>query len=310
MQSESPRVELPLALETAAFRLNSREVFVPIAAKLAASALQWAEKSGRGDDEFDFAAEVRDAASGRPVGALRDTVQVHLGEEKFQQIRGQALLYQGGFVLEPGNYKLKFLARENGSGRVGTFEKPLLIRTPNPNSLELSTVLLSSQLVSAAKSPEVKIKGLATAAKMDRSPLEVSGERIVPSVTGVFNQSQMLFVFFQAYLPPDADPANVRAGLVFFRNGERVGETPLVSPAEVAAKARTANFRISLPAEKLSPGRYTIQAVAVGTGTQHAAFARAYMAVLVAPTTPGPAPAAPQAPVAAPPPGNSSPSQP
>jgi len=306
MQSESPRVELPLALETAVFRLAGKEVFVPIAAKLPASALQWAQKSGRRDDEFDFAAEVRDAASGRPLGALRDTIQVHLGEEKFQQFRGQALLYQGGFVLEPGNYKLKFLARENGSGRVGTFEKLLVIAPANSKRLELSTVLLSSQLVAVGKSSEVQVKGLGMAVKMDHSPLEVSGERIVPNVTGVFNESQTLFVFFQAYLPPDVDPANARAGLVFFRGGVRVSETPLVPPAEADGKMHMASFRISLPVERLSPGRYTIETVVVGTGTQHAAFARAYMAVLAAPQPPEQTPAAPASPATT----NNPPSQP
>jgi VWFA-related protein len=279
MESPSPRLELPLALETSVFRLSGTDVFVPLAAKLPSSALQWAEKSGRRDDEFDFAAEVRDAASGRPLAALRDTIQVRLGEQQFQHFREQALVYQGGFVLQPGNYSLKFLARENGSGRVGTFEKPLVVPPANSKRMELSSVLLSSQLVPTAKSPEVQVKGLGAGIKLDHSPLDVSGERIVPNVTGVFNQSQTLFVFFQAYLPPDTDPANVRAGLEWFRGGLRVNETPLVAPAEVDSKTRTASFRISLPVEKLAPGRYTVQGVAVAAGTQHAAFARAYLAV-------------------------------
>src|SRR4029077_17509438 len=70
MRSDSPVVELPVAVETAYFRLDNKRIFVPISAKLASSALQWAQKSGRRQVEFDFAAEVRDSQSGRIAGAL------------------------------------------------------------------------------------------------------------------------------------------------------------------------------------------------------------------------------------------------
>jgi hypothetical protein len=45
-QSDNPDVELPVAVETSQFRLNTNQVFVPISAKPAPSALQWAQKRG------------------------------------------------------------------------------------------------------------------------------------------------------------------------------------------------------------------------------------------------------------------------
>ena len=125
MRSETPVVELPIAVESAYFRLNSKQIFVPISAKVAASALQWAQKSGRRQVEFDFAAEIRDTQSNRVAGALRDTITVRLDSERYEELQQNALVYQGGIILPPGNYKLKFLARENESGRIGTFEDDL-----------------------------------------------------------------------------------------------------------------------------------------------------------------------------------------
>ena len=280
MRAENPRVELPVAIETAHFRLNANEVFVPIAAKLASSALQWAEKRGRRQVEFDFAAEVREETTGRVAGALRDTVTVKLEQERFQQVGQRSLVYQGGFVLPPGNYRLKFLARENETGRVGTFEQELsLPALAQPPRLELSSVLLSSQLEKVRKSSEVETKALAADVKLKNSPLEMGGERIVPSVTRVFTTQQRLYIFFQAYRPPRDDGSKLRAGLVFFRNGERTNDTPLVEPAEVDAKMGTATFRISLPLEKLAPGRYTVQAIVVDGSSDQAAFARSYFAL-------------------------------
>jgi VWFA-related protein len=285
MRSDSPAVDLPIAVETAMFRLSEQETYVPIAAKLSSSALDWAEKHGRHEAAFDFAAEVRAYPGGQSVAELRDTIQVHLDAQRFQQVSQSSLLYQGGVVLAPGKYRLKFLARENESGRIGTFEQDIIVPQTDPNRILLSSVLLSSQLVPVAKTSEVETKGQGTRAKLVNSPLEVGGERIVPSVTRFFTRAQTLYVFFQAYFPEKMDksekfdPAGLRAGLIFFRSGVQVNATPLLDPAEVNAKTRAASFRISLPLAKLSAGHYTVQAVVVGAGTQRSAFGRAYFAV-------------------------------
>jgi len=281
-RSDTPEVELPLAVETAQFRLNANQVFVPIAAKLAPSALQWAQKRGSHETAFDFAAEVRDAKSNRVVGALRDTITVKIDAEHFQDIQQRALVYQGGMILAPGEYKLKFLARENESGRIGTFEDKLSLSPPQFDRMQLSTLLLSSQVEAVQKTAQIKTQALALDAKMKSSPLEVGGERIIPSVTRVFTDQQTLYVFFQAYLPQKADAASVRAGLVFFRNGQRFSDTPMVSPAEYDEKTRTASFRISLPLAGLNSGRYTVQGIVVDAGTAYAAFARNYFALRAA----------------------------
>lgn len=284
MRAEAPRVEFPIALETAYFRLSEKEVFVPVAAKLPSSALEWATKRGKREAEFDFAAEVRDLQTNKLVGALRDTIKVSLATDRFQQLQQRALLYQGGLILGAGNYRLKFLARENESGRIGSFEQDLAVPKLDADKIELSSVLLSSQLEAVRETSEVKRKSLGPDARLKITPLEVSGERIVPSVTHVFTNKQELYVFFQAYLPAKMDGAKTRAGLVFYRNGEYASETPLVEPAEVDAKTQTASFRIGLPLDTLPPGNYAVQAVVVEDGGEQAAFARNYFAVRPAPT--------------------------
>jgi VWFA-related protein len=278
-QSDNPEVELPVAVETANFRLNANRIFVPIAAKLAPSALQWAQKRGSHETSFDFAAEVRDAKSNRVVGALRDTISVKIDTEHFQDMQQHALLYQGGIILSPGEYKLKFLARENQSGRIGTFEQKLSLAPPRSDRLQLSSLLLSSQVQALQNTPQIKTQALAQDAKMKSSPLDVGGERIIPSVTRVFTGEQTLYIFFQAYVPQKADANSIRAGLIFFRNGLRLSDTPMVGATEYDEKSRTASFRLSIPLADLATGRYTVQAVVVDAGTAYAAFARNYFAL-------------------------------
>jgi len=297
MHSDNPVVELPIAVETAMFRLNDEQVYVPISAKLSATALDWAQKHNRRQAEFDFAAEVRAASSGQIVAQLRDTINVQLNQERFEQVHQANLVYQGGVVLSPGSYHLKFIARENESGKIGTFEQNFTAPQRPQQRLSLSSVLLSSQLVAVEKSSEVQTKAQGLLAKLAASPLEMEGQRIVPSVTRFFTQQQTLYVFFQAYYPEKSDtfdPAALRAGLIFFRDGVQVNTTPLLAPVSVDAKTHTASFRISLPLAKLPTGRYSVQAVVIGAGTQQSAFGRAYLALEQPPASPASAtPAAP-----------------
>jgi hypothetical protein len=222
------------------------------------------------------------------VAQLRDTITVHLDPERFQQVSQTNLQYQGGVVLAPGKYDLKFVAREDESGKIGTFEQSLVIPPAANNKLMLSSVLLSSQIVPVGNSTEVKTKTEGLRARLAATPLEINGERIVPSVTRYFTQAQALYVFFQAYYPGKQkfDPNSLRAGLIFFRGGLQLNATPLFAPTEINQKAHTASFRVSLPLSKLPTGRYAVQAVVIGAGTQQAAFGRSYLALAQVSATP------------------------
>src|ERR1700684_3852737 len=300
VNSENPVVELPVAVETGMFRLSDQETYVPIAAKISASALDWAEKHGNRQAEFDFAVQVRAVPSGQTVAELHDTTQVKLDAERFLEINEKNLLYQGGVLLPPGNYRLKFVARENDSGKIGTFEQNLTVPAAQPGKLTLSSVVLSSQLVPVQKSGEVQTKTQGLHSKTTSSPLDMNGQTIIPSVTRLFTQNQTLYVFFQVYYPEKdekkeaIDGNSLRAGLIFFRNGLQINATPLLAPSEVDAKKSVASFRISLPLTKLQGGRYTLQTIVIAPGTQHSAFSRTYMALLSSapPAAVPPAPAA------------------
>jgi len=180
---------------------------------------------------------------------------------------------------------------------MGTFEESLVIPERPAGRMTMSSVLLSSQLVPVAQSSEVETKGQGTRAPIAGSPLEMTGTKIVPSVTRYFSTQQTLYVFFQAYYPDKPEKSDVfdastlRAGLVFFRGGLQVNATPLLAPTEVDEKAHSASFRISLALAKLPAGRYTVQAIVIAAGTQQAAFGRAYLALekAAAPTQEAPA---------------------
>jgi VWFA-related protein len=299
MATEAALNELPIAVDTAEFRVANGQYFVPVSAKLASSSLQWARKSGQHQAQFDFLYEVREVKSKAIAGSQRNTMTVQLDNANFDS--SKALVYQGGILLGPGHYRLKFLARENQTGHIGTFEEELVLPPQRTSQLELSTVLLSSQLAArparrggGGPGQNVRARSFGQDARFRGSPLDVGGDRIVPSVTRVFNSQQTLYVFFQAYAPPKTEPAKLRAGLVFFHNGQQTNATAVVEPAETNDLTHSASFRMSLPLDKLATGNYTVQAVVVEEGGQQAAFARNYFALRKPPeATPTATPSAP-----------------
>jgi len=112
------------------------------------------------------------------VAALRDTLPVKLNADSYQRVLSGNILYQGGFRLAAGKNKLKVVARENQSGRLGTFEQPLQLTETGNQGLALSSVVVSNQLQEAG--PAGSRRG------RPENPLQVGNRSILPSVTRVF----------------------------------------------------------------------------------------------------------------------------
>ena len=66
-------------------------------------------------------------AKGAVAGNVRDYIEVKLKDETASQLSKRTLQYDTGFTLAPGAYTLKFLARDNETGKIGTFETKFTI---------------------------------------------------------------------------------------------------------------------------------------------------------------------------------------
>lgn len=80
---------------------------------------------------------------------VRDAVNIRLSDATAAQLAHRPVEYDAGFTLFPGKYTVKFLARDDETGRIGTFQTQFTI--PDLNKVKtrvaLSSVILSSQLV-------------------------------------------------------------------------------------------------------------------------------------------------------------------
>jgi VWFA-related protein len=291
MELDEPFVDLPLAVETAYFRQPDQRYYVVLAAKIPGSAISFLNKSSSHQTEFDFAWRATDAA-GRAAGALRDTLPVKLSPDTYQQVLSSNFLYEGGIVLPPGNYKVKAVVRENESGKLGTFEEPLVLPQAGGAGLAVSSIVVSNQVRKSDSAPGGH--GRKNKEDSGKHPLQLGSERVLPSVTRVFRTDQSLYTYLESYSSqggaksekigglPTATPSSI--ALVFFRGGAKISEAGPFPGQMEKSRAGVARYFVKIPLVKFPPGRYWMQVNVLDPGADQVAFARVPLAILRPPS--------------------------
>jgi VWFA-related protein len=272
---DDPITDLHIAMEIDYFQLNRAEYFVPIVVKIPGRELALAKRGGAEHTLIDFIGEIKDNY-GVTITNLRDKVNVKLSDATAQELAKRPIEYDMGFTLLPGKYVIKFLARDDETGRIGTYQTAFVI--PNLNKEEkripISSVVLSSQHVALNEALYNALK------KKDReetaNPLVENGQKLVPSVTRVFSQSREMYVYLQAYEPGTASFQPLVAFVGFYSGPSKAFETPPLEVTEGAnARLRTTPLSFRIPLAALPPGRYDCQVTVLDPTGQKSAFWRA-----------------------------------
>ncbi len=263
----NPATDLPLAVELLYFRQGRGRQMVPLAIKIPGSKIPLAKK---GSTQLDFIAQVKDAR-GRIVQSLRDEIKLKLGDNA-GQLASKSLLYDAVLALEPGDYSLKALVRENQSGTMGTFEARFRVPgdPPAPESAVSSLVLgAQRELLTAA------VGGAGQKKKVTAmNPLVSNGSKLVPSVTHVFKRSQTLHAFAEVY-----QAGSVAATLAVYQGRKKVYESGPLRGVAVANREGVMAINGDLPLRGVPPGEYTCQLNVVDAVGGRFAFRRTPMVV-------------------------------
>jgi hypothetical protein len=127
-----PVTELTIAMEINYFQLNRAEYFVPVVVKIPGRELALAKKGGAQHTLIDFLLEVKDEVGNNvTVQNMRDNVNIKLSDATAAELAKRPVEYDTGFTLLPGKYSIKFLARDDETGRIRTFQTSFVI--PNLN---------------------------------------------------------------------------------------------------------------------------------------------------------------------------------
>jgi hypothetical protein len=252
----NPITDMTIAMELNYFQLNRAEYFVPLTVKIPGRELGLAQNGGAEQASFDFIGEIRDSY-GSPVQNLRDKVSIKLSGATATQLSSTPIEYDTGFTLLPGRYFIKFLARNDETGRVGTYQTDFTV--PNLNREEqripISSVVLSSQRVEVPDSINNAGNKMQVA-----NPLVTDGRKLIPSVTRVFSKSREMYVYLQAYQHEAGDTQPLFALVTFYQGQVKALETaPIEVTQGLDPKSKGVPLSLNISLTDLKPGDYTCE---------------------------------------------------
>jgi len=274
---ENPVTDITIAMEVNYFQLNRAEYFVPVSVKIPGSELALARRRGAARTEIDFIGEVKDDY-GVTIQNVRDKLDMKLSDQTAAELARRPVQYETGFTLLPGKYVIKVLARDNETGRIGTYQANFAIPNLNRETVRvpISSVVLGSQRVPMASA----IYSVKKAAE-NVNPLVFDGQKLMPSVTRVFSRSRDLYVFLQAYERIEEKAEPLVAFVTFYRGDAKALETaPLAMTGDVDPKTKAMPLRFSVPLEGLAVGRYDCQVTVLEPGAAKATFWRAPIVIV------------------------------
>jgi VWFA-related protein len=295
LASDLPATDVEVYLQAYYFRNDNGSgtprYYVPVSLIVPGSQIPFVKGGDRSKATLDIIGELKNTA-GQDMAEIRETVKLAIDDS--QQVSRKNIQYTTGFTLPLGKYHLKFVVRENQTGRMGSFETDINLPDLKKFPLKLSSVVLSSQRSAAGK-------------KDEDNPLSNGGFTWVPNVAHVFRTDQHMYLLYEVYDPANAgakvSPASTTAGkpgvkvltsIEFLQGTTKVFETPLVEANSVNVPGRDAvAFAFDVPLDRLNAGLYICQVNVIDDSGGTFSFPR--QAMLVRPPAPVPAtaPAAP-----------------
>ncbi len=274
LDAQLPRVDVPLYAGAAYFRQDDSHYYLAVSLVIPGSQIPFVTEKEKDNATIDIIGEALGGGKFR-VGQLRDMVK--LAVETARQVRRKNVQYNTGFVLAPGGYHLKFVIRENQTGRMGSYETDVQIPDLRKTPLKMSSVVLSS------------LRAPVTGKKNGANPLVRDQMELVPNITHVFAPDQHLYLQYEVYdaakgknpalaaaqspnggqngaakdapaAKPPKDSIRVFTSIEFLQGATKIYESKPVVANEVTAPDRKAViFQMDLPLQALKPGLYLCQ---------------------------------------------------
>ncbi len=288
LASDLPATDMAVYMNAMYFLLDENRFFMPVSLVVPGSQIPFVKGGDKDKATLDIIGAVLDQTQ-RPVGRVRDTVKLNL--DPSLQARQKNIQYTTSFNLPPGKYQLKFVVRENQTGRMGSFIADVTLPDLKKAPLKMSSIVLASQRQPSKKD----------------DPLVRDGEEYVPNISHVFRQDQHMYLLYEIYdpahekaaegAPKEAKSAiDLLSSLELIQGSTKVYETPIVQAKSINVEGRDAvSIELDVPLSGLKPGPYVCQLNVIDDAAGSFAFPR--FAVLVRePVVALPAAAPPAAP--------------
>ncbi len=136
LASDLPATDMMVYLDAYYFWTRAGNFIVPVSLIVPGSQIPFVHGGDQDKATLDVIGEVINHA-GMQVGNVRDTVKLKL--KTSQEARQKNIQYTTSFALAPGTYQIKFVVRENETGRMGSFQANTTVPEYKKDQIKLSS---------------------------------------------------------------------------------------------------------------------------------------------------------------------------
>ncbi len=141
LASDLPATDIAVYLDAMYFRLEDNRYYMPVSLLIPGSQIPFVKGGDKDKATLDIIGAVVDEVK-RPIGRARQTVKLDLDQSL--NARQKNIQYTTSFNLPPGKYTLKFVVRENQTGRMGSFVADITLPDLKKAPLKMSSIVLAS----------------------------------------------------------------------------------------------------------------------------------------------------------------------
>lgn len=126
------------------------------------------------------------SVSNKRTGIFEDSVTADATAEDLAQVKDRKSVYQRGYVLTPGTYKVDVVVRDVASGNRGILSKGFTVPKYETSKLGTSSLILAARLYTAS----------------DReigSQFMIGDKKVVPNLSGLYKRGQDVGIYMQVY---------------------------------------------------------------------------------------------------------------
>lgn len=231
--TKSPSADIPFETSFAFFRASAGQIYIPILYEIDGGSLTWSA----------------DAANLTVFGVVENTegIPIFQFEEPaaLEKAADGRTLYEVPIQLQPGNYTLYTGVQDNESSTAGTKISELEVPDFYIEDLVMSSVVVYDEA-----------KEVSDTAGTPGHAFQFGPVKFRPAET--FGKDDVIGFFFFVYgLGTDEnDKPNITGQYIFFKDGERKGQT---KDGPLQADARQAVGNAEIPLSAFEPGNYKIR---------------------------------------------------
>jgi len=140
LASDLPATDMAVYMDAMYFRLDENRFYVPVSLIVPGSQIPFVKGGDKDKATLDIIGSVIDEVK-RPIGHARETVKLNL-DRAFR--RGRKHPIHNKLRSSAGKYQMKFVVRENQTGRMGSFVAEINLPEMKKSPLKMSSIVLAS----------------------------------------------------------------------------------------------------------------------------------------------------------------------